>query len=132
MVYPVETVSHELGSRSMNLLSFLFRKRLPDRVVVTEDCVNRFRPDGVEESIRWDDLAEVGIVTTSDGPASEDLYWILLESDRKTGCAVPHGAEGTDVLLEALQKLPDFDNEVVIEAMGSIDEAKFTCWKRSD
>lgn len=115
----------------MSLFGFLRRKRPPDRVVVTDDCVRRFRPDGVEESVRWDDLAEVGIITTSEGPWSEDVFWVLIASDGKSGCAVPQGAEGSDALLEALQKLHGFDNEAVIKAMGSTADAKFTCWKRN-
>ena len=102
----------------------------PDRVLVTDDSVTRFRPDGVQESIRWDDLAEVGIITTDEGPWFEDVYWILIGSDGKSGCAVPQGAEGADSLLEALQKLHGFDNEAVIKAMGSTSNAQFVCWKR--
>ena len=44
---------------------------------------------------------------------------------------MPQGAEGSDKLLEVLQKLPGFDNEVVIKAMGSAENAKFVCWKKT-
>jgi hypothetical protein len=114
----------------MRLFSFFRRKRQPERVVVTDDTVTRFRPDGVEESVRWDDLVEVGIVTTDEGPWSEDVFWLLMASDRKTGCAVAQGAEGADKLLLALQKLPGFDNEAVIKAMGSTSNARFVCWRK--
>jgi hypothetical protein len=118
-----------LGKYRMSLLGFLRRKK-PDRVSVTPEVVTRFRPDGVQETIRWDDLAEVGIITTDEGPWAEDVFWLLIGSDGKSGCAVPQGAEGSKVLLEALQKLPGFDNEAVIKAMGSTSNAKFTCWKK--
>jgi hypothetical protein len=114
----------------MNLLGLLRRKRKPDRVSVTAEVVTRFRPDGVQETVRWDDLAEVGIITTDEGPWSEDVLWLLIGSDGKSGCAVPQGAEGADELLVALQKLPGFDNEAVIKAMGSTSNAKFLCWRR--
>ncbi len=114
----------------MNLFGFLRRKRQPDRVAVTSDAVTRFRPDGVQESVRWDDLVEVQIITTEEGPWSEDVFWLLIGSDAKSGCAVPQGAEGANTLLEALQKLPGFDNKAVIEAMGSTSNARFVCWKR--
>ena len=103
----------------------------PDRVSVTPELVVRFRPDGVQESVRWDDLAEVGIITTDEGPWFEDVFWLLIGSDGKSGCAVPQGAEGMDLLLEALQKLPGFDNRAVIEAMGSTSNARFVCWKKN-
>jgi len=81
--------------------------------------------------VRWDDLGEVSIITTSDGPWAEDVYWLLVASDGKSGCAVPQGAEGSQALLEALQKLPGFDNAAVMAAMGSATEAKFICWRRT-
>jgi hypothetical protein len=115
----------------MNVLGFLRRKRKPDRVSVTPEVVTRFRPDGVREAVRWDDLAEVGIVTTDEGPWSEDVFWLLIGSDGRSGCAVPQGADGANELLVALQKLPGFDNQAVIEAMGSTSNAKFLCWKRN-
>jgi hypothetical protein len=115
----------------MSLLGFFRRKRQPDRVLVTGDPVTRLRPDGVQESIRWDDLAEVGIITTDKGPWSEDVFWVLIASDGKSGCAVPQGAEGSDTLLKALQKLHGFDSEAVIKAMGSTSDARFVWRKRS-
>ena len=115
----------------MSLLNFFWRKRQRERIVITDESVTRFRPDGVQESVRWDDLVEVGILTTDEGPWSEDVFWVLMASDRKSGCAVPQCAEGADKLLEALQKLPGFDNEAVIKAMGSTSNAKFVCWRKN-
>jgi hypothetical protein len=115
----------------MSLFSFFRRKKRPERVVLTDSSVTRIRPDGMQESVRWDDLVEVGIVTTDAGPWLEDVFWLLSASDGKTGCAVPQEAEGADKLLEALQKLPGFDNEAVIEAMGSTSNARFVCWRKN-
>ncbi|MGE4545946.1 MAG: hypothetical protein AB7D06_17800 [Pedobacter sp.] len=114
----------------MGILDFFWRRKQIDRVIVTDDSVTRIRPDGVQESVRWDDLVEVGILTTDEGPWSEDVFWLLLASDLKSGCAVPQGAEGANKLLEALQTLPEFDNEAVIKAMGSSSNAKFVCWRK--
>jgi len=59
-------------------------KSQSERVVVTDGAVTRYRTDGVQESIRWNDLYEVGLVTTDEGPYSEDVLWILLGPDQKT------------------------------------------------
>jgi len=115
----------------MSWFNFLRRKWHPERVVVTEDSVTRFRSDGAQESVRWDDLVEVEIITTDDGPWSEDVFWLLTGSDPNSGCAVPQGAEGAGDLLQALQKLPGFDNQAVIAAMGSTSNAKFVCWRKN-
>lgn len=97
-------------------------------VTVDDDGVRRSADGGHEESVRWDELVEVRIVTTAGGPIEEDLFWLLVGSDG-TGVAVP-GSLATDDLLDRLQALPGFDNEQMILAMGSIDEAQFVCWQR--
>ena len=72
----------------MNFFNFFRRKSQPlravakERVVVTEDAVTRIRPDGVHESVQWADLVEVGIITTDEGPFSEDVFWVLLAADQ--------------------------------------------------
>jgi hypothetical protein len=111
----------------------LFRRRQahqPDRVTFTDEAVTRVRPDGVEEKIRWDELDEVSILTTDEGPFVDDVFFCLLASDGKSGCVVPQEAEGSQRLLERLQQLPGFDNEAVVKAMGTTTNAKFLCWKR--
>lgn len=73
-------------------------------------------------------LDEVVIITTSDGPFAEDLFWVLRSGDRQE--VIPSGAPDAASLLEALQKLPGFDNEAVIAAMGSTSDARFVVWRR--
>src|SRR5271154_6881567 len=104
--------------------------RKSERVAISETAITRTRSDGIEESIQLNDLAEVGILTTDEGPFQEDVFFLLLGSDGKSGCVVPQSAEGCDKLLTHLQKLPGFNNEIVIKAMGSTSNAKFVCWKR--
>ena len=117
------------GSAGASL--YFFNRRMPnDKIIITEDAVICVRPDGVEETVRWDDLSEVGILTTDEGPSQEDIFWVLVGTDGRSGCVVPQGAEGADKLLDRLQQLPSFNDEEVIKAMGSTSNAKFTCWKR--
>ena len=110
---------------------FNFRRTVtPDRVHFDDVTIMSTLASGGEtETVRWDDLQEVGIVTTDEGPVKEDVFWILLGANGR--CAVPGAAEGMKELLDRLQKLPGFDNESVIRAMGSTENAKFVCWKRS-
>jgi hypothetical protein len=116
----------------MSIFNF-FRRRnrsAADRVNFTDDAITRVRPDGITESISWNDLHEVAIATNDNGPWSEDVFFVLSSVDGKSGCVVPQGAEGSQQLLVRLQDLPGFDNAAVIEAMGSTSNAKFVCWKR--
>lgn len=92
-----------------------------------ERGVRRPLGDGRCEAVTWDDLQKVEIITTSDGPLAEDFFYLLHGSDG-TGCAIPE--EGAQALLERLQQLPGFDNEAVILACQSTEEARFVCWVR--
>ncbi len=85
-------------------------------------------PKGVE-SVTWSELKRVRILTTDEGPWSQDVYY-LLEADGK-GCAVPHDAAVRTRLLEALQsRLQGVRDDQIIEAMGSTTQNSFTIWER--
>lgn len=98
------------------------------RVVFDEIGVRVTRWNGVVEQVAWDDLDSVLIETNDSGPIGTDLLWIL--AGKVSGCLVPGGAEGEHELLGRLQELPGFDNQAVIDAMGSVENARFVCWKR--
>lgn len=73
---------------------------------VTDEAVTHTRPDGVQETVRWEELGEVSIVTTDQGPFQKDVFFVLISSDGKSGCAVPQSSAGQDRLLERLHELP--------------------------
>jgi hypothetical protein len=70
------------------------------------------------------------VLATSDGPFAEDVFFVLSGQDG-TGCVIPQGAPESTQLLERLQRLPGFDNEALIRAMSSTQDATFPCWRRS-
>jgi hypothetical protein len=124
----------------MNILSRIFGRRVEgtglatasgakEQVTCDAQGVRRTMVNGTVESVTWDELQEVFILTTDEGPFSEDVFWVL--SGNGKGCAVPSGAEGMKELLPRLQALPGFNNEAVVQAMGSTSHAKFVCWSRS-
>jgi hypothetical protein len=116
----------------MSLLSRFFLRKSRGRDVVTFDDrqIVRTLPDGRIESVRWDDLEEIAIITTDEGPYVDDIFWLL--KGTSGGCAVPSEAEGMKELLPRLQELRGFDSKAVIEAMGSAGNATFVCWRRND
>jgi YD repeat-containing protein len=94
---------------------------------VTDVGVTRTLEDGRVESVTWDALAKVTVATTSQGPFAEDVFFVLETSD--SGCLVP-ASDAPEGFVARLQELPGFDNEQLIEAMGSADDAQFVCWQR--
>ena len=92
-----------------------------------EEGVVRRLPDGGSERVRWEDLREVVIVTTDEGPFVDDVFWMLVGDHG--GCAVPSESPGFEALMGRLQRLPGFDNDAVIRAMMSTENASFVCWR---
>lgn len=127
-----------LGKAAMNWFQRLFAKRENStagrfgKITFDSEVVVYHHPEGDAQNIRWDELNEVGIVTTDEGPVAEDVFFMLLSEDRKKGCAIPQSAEGNEALLSRLQDLPGFNNEVLIEAMGCTSNRNFRLWKKKD
>ncbi len=112
------------------LKSFWKRKDEPSRKTlnVDENGVACHWTDRAVDIVSWDDLVQVEIRTTDDGPFIDDVYFVLRGSE--SVCVVPSETEGFGGLLERLQRLPGFDNEAVIRAMTCTDNAVFLCWRR--
>lgn len=98
-------------------------------ITVDEVGVRRRLADGSDESVSWDELREVAIRTTPEGPWQEDVFFLLVGAGGG-GCAVPAGHPAADDLMSRLQSLPDFDNEAFIEAMTTIEDGLFVVWRR--
>lgn len=77
--------------------------------------------------VAWADLVAVSIRTTGAGPFEDDFFWELTSKHGST-TSVGSETEGVDILLERLQRLPGFDNEAVVAASASTEEARFACW----
>ena len=99
--------------------------------LVDDFSIIRMKDEKILEQVRWDELNKVEILTTDDGPFVEDVFF-LLHGEGENGCAVGQcEANGTE-LLSRLQELSGFDNEQLIAAMGSTQNARFLCWERPD
>ena len=85
--------------------------------------------EGTRQDLRWQDLGRVAIHTNDQGPFDVDLHWVLTSRDGRQSLSVPLGAPGEQELLAELQRrLPGFDNDAVVRAMSSTDNARFDVW----
>ena len=98
-------------------------------VSVGEAEVSVARPDGRVERLPLAELGEVAIVTNDSGPWGADLWWQLVGRREGSGCTFPGGATGESKVLEFVLRLPGFNNETFLHAMGSASNARFSCWK---
>jgi hypothetical protein len=94
-------------------------------VAVTSDGVTVVRPGAVPAGVRWSQLVEVAVVTTSAGPLLDDVF-IMLRGGDGSSCVVPNPV--ATELVRWLVRLPGFEHEKLITAMGSTSEAAFVCW----
>jgi len=97
-------------------------------VEFTADGVRDVLADGRPDELRWDELAEVRVITTADGPFAEDVIFVLVAADGVRRVTVPH-AMATDAFIQRLQLLPGFDNQALIRSMYSVTEDQFLLWR---
>ncbi len=88
------------------------------------------RADDSEVTIAWTGLEAVSIQTTDSGPFRDDLFWLLESGGERY--RIPSQTPGVDTLMRALQELPGFDNEAIIDASTSLEPRVFECWRRHD
>jgi len=105
------------------------RDRMDGRLPVDDWGVTRVAGER-REAVAWKELVSVRIRTTSDGPAAEDMFFVLDGADGK-GCVIPNRLAVAARFLTVLQeRLPDLDNKEVARAAGVCTEAWFTIWTR--
>ncbi len=97
----------------------------PVSVAVTARGVSVSRPGRETARVDWSQLVEVLVLTSSDGPLADDAFLLLRGADG-SACLVPSPMAGE--LVRRLVRLPGFDHERFIGAMGSTTEAGFRCW----
>lgn len=105
-------------------------KALCEFVECDEERIRRVIPSQIEETIRWKDIAEIAIVTSDKGPFEDDVHWLISNQDKSTGVGFSNGANGIEEVLTQLQTLPNFDNQMVVTAMGSTSNQTFVVWKK--
>ncbi len=80
-----------------------------------------------ETLIPWNDVREVAIRTTSDGPFQDDLFWVF--AARASVVELPGSLVNAQDLITMQGAMPGFDNLKVIAAMGSTTERIFRIWR---
>lgn len=109
------------------------RHPLPEKenvtVTFTETAITAKYSNGERRSIEWVNLSEVGVTTTDEGPIAEDVFFGL-HAEGAVRVVYPCTASGSQELLAAMQeRLPGFDNEALINAMGSSENNHFVVWR---
>jgi hypothetical protein len=85
-------------------------------------------PKRAPETIRLDDIDEMRLVTTSDGPLLPDQWHIFTGNGQ--GCSVPSEAREFEQLWDIFKtRFPGFNYEAIIQ--GGTSNAQKVLWKKS-
>jgi hypothetical protein len=100
------------------------------RVEYDADTIRTYSGEVVVDSISWNELDAIVVVTSEIGPSGDDVVWVLANSTRSRTILIAGACPGFPALLEALQRLRGFDNVMLLEAMGSVTRGRFVVWQR--
>lgn len=95
-------------------------------VELTSDFIRVTHPQENDQIINWNEITEIRIRTTDEGPLLPDVWLELIGAN--TYCKIPQGNKSFDDLFERVSKWDGFDFDKYIESMGSTDNAVFQVW----
>ena len=86
------------------------------------------RPFRKSVSVGIDELDEIGVETTDQGPFVEDVFWILKRGELRIRIGDPHPI--FKMLMDRFGLLEGFDWQPFVDAMSCSDNRYFMCWRR--
>ena len=99
-------------------------------VTITDSFVKVEYPGWETSQIRWDDIREIKLINTDEGPWMPDIWLALIGDNGK--CFVPHMAKGFDEIHDIIAKYEGFNSENVGRSMTCADNAEFLLWVKAD
>ena len=83
-----------------------------------------------ELTFNWDDVVNVEIITTDQGPFVDDLWWVFFLSD-DSYIPISGNAQGCNDLIDCIvNQLGEPDWHQIIESSGNCENASFKVWSR--
>ncbi|MCP4219262.1 MAG: hypothetical protein GY765_31805 [bacterium] len=99
------------------------------KVTITDESVSVHHPKREPESIRWNEIEEISIINTDEGPFLPDVWLILAGND--SFCSLPQGAEGWEEVYEIVSNYEGFNFENVIKSSSCFGNEIFELWNKN-
>jgi len=96
---------------------------------ITDKTIKVLHPKRETEEIDWDEIEEIEIITTDEGPFLPDV-WLVLTGKNNKGCSIPQGSAGWTKVYDIVSKYEGFNFEKVIESASSTENKVFDIWKK--
>jgi hypothetical protein len=98
------------------------------KVEITDVYIKVTHPKRTDEVIKWEDIEEIKLANTDEGPFLPDVWMILMGNGK--GCSIPQGSKGWDDVYDIVSKYPRFNFENVIKSASCTDNQIFEIWKK--
>ena len=98
-------------------------------VSINDETISTVDFEKRENSILISEIEVITILTNDTGPVGIDLWWNL--SGNGKNVYIPNGATGEVEMTERLQKLANFDNEELKQAMRCTNNMEFIVWRKN-
>jgi len=86
---------------------------------------------GARRQVRWDELERVAIRTGDDRSTGADILWGLQTPGSDDVLVFAEGAAGqVELVNEMTRRLPGFNHDEVIHAMGTTSRGLFVVWEK--
>ena len=102
----------------------------PQIIVTDHQITCRYPKSNKTETINWEDVDQIQVLTTDEGPRVCDVLFVLQNVQTNTGVALPQDCPETKLVFEKVQKWHGFDNENFIKAMSCTENQWFLVWKK--
>lgn len=121
----------------MGIFSWLFKPKEQQTIHQPEDDyivtltatnVKVEHPKRATEEIDWQDIEEIKLINTDQGPFLPDVWLLLLGKGK--GCSIPQGCKGFDDVYDIVSKYEGFNFENAIKSMSCTDNAQFELWSK--
>lgn len=114
------------GSKSENT-----NKKQPEdyyKTEITDVYVKVTHPKRKTEQIDWNEIEEIKLINTDDGPFLPDVWLILIGNGK--GCSIPQGSDGWNKVYDIVSKYDGFNFENVIKSASCTDNETFEVWQK--
>lgn len=97
-------------------------------VELTEKSIIVAHPQKPVEQIDWDEIQEIKLENTDEGPFLPDVWLVLTGNGKK--CSIPQGLHGLQKVYDIVSKYNGFDFGNVIKSAGCTSNQIFELWKK--
>ncbi len=106
------------------------KKQMEDfyEVKIDEKSITVSHPKRPLEEIDWNEIEEIKLINTDEGPFLPDVWLILLGNGK--GCSIPQGSEGWDKVYDIVSKYKNFNFGNVIKSAQCAENQTFELWKK--